>query len=86
MITKLLSIRRNCMAVHHLEDPLGDRYLFTDKDREGVMHVWKQRFHNSADQIDLQMRDSWKPSPKDTAQERRNAEDGRRAKALCLGE
>ena len=41
--------------------PADHRYVFTQEDRKQVMQEWKDRFHAMRDQVEQQMRDSWKP-------------------------
>ena len=70
-IKNLLKIRRDFMADRGLHDaqppsggasqPADHRYVFTQEDRKQVMQEWKDRFHAMRDQVEQQMRDSWKP-------------------------
>ena len=41
--------------------PADHRYVFTQENRQQVMQNWKDRFHAMRDQVEQQMRDSWKP-------------------------
>ena len=41
--------------------PADHRYLFTQEDRRQVMQEWKEEFHAAPEQVEQQMRDSWKP-------------------------
>ena len=64
-IKKLLQRRKDFMAARGLHDgasqPVGGRYLFTQKDRQQVMKEWQDEFHAAARQVEQQKRDSWKP-------------------------
>ena len=70
-IKNLLRIRRDFMAARGLHDPhpasggasqpADHRYLFTHEDRRQVMQEWKEEFHAAPEQVEQQMRDSWKP-------------------------
>ena len=70
-IKNLLQRRRDFMADRGLHDaqppsggasqPADHRYVFTQEDRKQVMQGWKDRFHAMRDQVEQQMRDSWKP-------------------------
>ena len=66
-IKNLLKVRRNFMATRGLRDggasqPADHRYLFTQEDRWQVMTDWKHHFHATPEQLEQQMRDSWKPT------------------------
>jgi len=41
-----------------------EHYVFNESQRAGVMQQWKDEYHGTEFQIQLQLRDSWKPMPK----------------------
>ena len=70
-IRDLLKRRRDFMASRGLHDtdtasggasqPAGHRYLFTQDDRQQIMQEWKDEFNAAPEQVEQQVRDSWKP-------------------------
>ena len=40
-----------------------EHYVFSSDEREAVMQQWKNEYHRTPEQIQLQQRDSWKPMP-----------------------
>ena len=40
-----------------------EHYVFSSDERQAVMQQWKDEYHGTHEQIQLQLRDSWKPMP-----------------------
>ena len=55
-ITSLLRRRQNFLFQHNITD---DNHVLTDEQRWDIFRMWKDEFHGSALQHELQIRDSW---------------------------
>ena len=57
----LLNIRNTFLADSDVprHDDNGDPTVFNDWQRERILEIWKQEYHNRPDQKKLQVRDSW---------------------------
>lgn len=60
-ITKLLRRRQDFLLQHNIT---FDNYVLTDEQRRDIFNIWKDEYHGTALQQELQMRDSWKEPEK----------------------
>ena len=60
-ITKLLQRRQDFVLQHNIT---ADNYVLTDEQRWDIFRMWKDEYHGTALQQELQMRDSWKEPEK----------------------
>ena len=56
-ITSLLRRQQNFFFQHNITD---DNHVLTDEQRWDIFRMWKDEYHGTALQQELQMRDSWK--------------------------
>ena len=60
-ITKLLQRRHDFLLQRNIA---ADNYVMTDEQRRDIFRMWKDEYHGTALQQELQMRDSWKEQKK----------------------
>ena len=60
-ITKLLQRTQDFLVQQNIT---ADNHVMTDQQREDVFRIWKDEYHGTAEQQELQMRDSWKEPEK----------------------
>ena len=60
-ITCIVRRRQNFLFQQNIT---ADNHVMTDQQREDIFRIWKDEYHGTADQQELQMRDSWKEPEK----------------------
>ena len=60
-ITKLLQRRHDFLLQRNIA---ADNYVMTNEQRHDIFRIWKDEYHGTAHQQELQMRDSWRTSQK----------------------
>ena len=59
VLRALLQRRQAFMRAHNIKE--GRHYVFTNPQRQLIMKEWKDEYHSTPKQLQLQLRDSWEP-------------------------